>query len=374
MQRITILCGMLLLLASSCQHAPSDTASEALPVEVAYPLVKEVTLTQQYPGYLAAEATIALVGRVNGTLQQSLAKEGSRVRKGDLLFVIDPTLYEDAVKQADASLRTAQATLAYNRSNYERMQEALKSDAVSRIEVLQAEANVKESEASVDNALAALETARTQLGYCYVKAPCDGLLSLFTYSVGSYVAGGSSPVTLATIYNDRTMTAYFNLSDNRWLAHWLQQSPADRQTLFGEQITIQRDEERDTFEGRIVYLSPNVTLATGTVQLKAKLNNPNGVLKSGTYVHITLPYEEVPNAVLVRDAAIGTDQLGKYLYVVNDSNRVEYRPIRTGQLVDDSLRLVTDGLSPRERYVTQALLKVRDGMSITPILPSNPSK
>jgi RND family efflux transporter MFP subunit len=170
------------------------------------------------------------------------------------------------------------------------------------------------------------------------------------------------------------MTAYFNLSDNRWLAHWLQQSPADRQTLFGEQITIQRDEERDTFEGRIVYLSPNVTLATGTVQLKAKLNNPNGVLKSGTYVHITLPYEEVPNAVLVRDAAIGTDQLGKYLYVVNDSNRVEYRPIRTGQLVDDSLRLVTDGLSPRERYVTQALLKVRDGMSITPILPSNPSK
>jgi multidrug efflux pump subunit AcrA (membrane-fusion protein) len=78
--------------------------------------------------------------------------------------------------------------------------------------------------------------------------------------------------------------------------------------------------------------------------------------------------------VLVRDAAIGTDQLGKYLYVVNDSNRVEYRPIRTGQLVDDSLRLVTDGLSPRERYVTKALLKVRDGMPITPILPSNPSK
>jgi multidrug efflux pump subunit AcrA (membrane-fusion protein) len=107
-------------------------------------------------------------------------------------------------------------------------------------------------------------------------------------------------------------------------------------------------------------------MTTGTRTVRADLANPDGMLKSGAFVTVTLPYARESNAILVRDASIGVDQQGKYLYVVNDSNRVMYRTIKTGQLIDDSLRLVTHGLQPRERYVTQALLKVRDGMTISP--------
>ena len=123
----------------------------------------------------------------------------------------------------------------------------------------------------------------------------------------------------------------------------------------------------NAYTGRLDYLSPNIDLSTGTLNVRANLDNPKHVLKSGLYVTITLPYAEQPNAVLVRDASIGTDQLGKYLYIVNDSNVVRYRPIEVGQLVDDTLRQVTAGISPKDSYVTSALLKVRDGMTIKPI-------
>ena len=115
------------------------------------------------------------------------------------------------------------------------------------------------------------------------------------------------------------------------------------------------------------YLSPNVDLNTGTLTIRASLDNPKGILKSGLYVSITLPYGKQKNAVLIPDASIGTDQLGKYVYIVNDSNIVHYRPIETGQLIGDSLRQIIQGVSPQERYVTKALMKVRDGMPVKPV-------
>ncbi len=115
------------------------------------------------------------------------------------------------------------------------------------------------------------------------------------------------------------------------------------------------------------YLSPNVDLNTGTLTVRANFDNPQGILKSGLYVSITLPYGEADNAMLVKEASIGTDQLGKYLYLVNDSNIVRYRHIEIGQLIGDTLRQVTGGLSPQDRYVTKALMKVRDGMKIKPM-------
>lgn len=364
---LTLLTGFLL---AGCGNKKQGTqaSSGALPIEVASPVVKDVTLTKDYPGYLDADATVALVGRVNGTLQASLYNPGERVKKGQLLFIIEPTTYQDAVVQAEAALKTAEASLEYARNNYERMKEAIKSDAVSRIQFLQSESNVKESEAAVSNAEAALRTARTNLEYCYVKSPCDGQISLAVYSVGNYIAGAVSPVTLATVYKDDKMFSYFNVADNQWLAQNLSEKflkPDPDQSYY---VTVRLGTDgKQTWKAKLDYLSPNITLSTGTLKLRAELDNPNGLLKTGSYISVTLPYGEAKDAVLVKDASIGTDQLGKYLYVVNDSNIVNYRPVEVGQLVDDTLRLITKGLSPHERYVTKALLKVRNGMPIQPV-------
>ena len=205
---------------TGCKEKKSAGAMGGMPtpeISVAKPIIKNVTLTKDYPGYLTTEKTVNLVARVNGTLQSTSYTAGGRVKQGQLLFVIEPTLYKDKVEQAEAALKTAQAQLEYARSNYSRMKEAVKSDAVSQIQVLQAESSVAEGVAAVNNAEAALSTAHTNLSYCYVRAPFDGTISKATVDVGSYVGGSLQPVTLATIYKDNQMYAYFNVADNQWL-------------------------------------------------------------------------------------------------------------------------------------------------------------
>ena len=348
----------------SCGKEERGNRVAALPVEVAAPLVREVTLTREYPGYLDADATVAIVGRVNGTLQGSYYTAGQRVKKGDILFIIEPTLYKDAVSQAEAALQTAKANLEYAESNYERMKIAIRRDAVSQIELLQAKTNVATSKAAVSNAEAQLNTARTNLGYCYIRAPHDGLVGLSTLSSGSYVAGAGAPVTLATLYKDDIMYTYFDITDNEWLQRQKRgKEEQDDYITFslGGDNYFRRKAKMD-------YLSPNVDLGTGTLRVRAELRNDDGFLKSGSYISVVLPYKKISEGILIKDASIGTDQLGKFIYVVNDSNTVEYRHILTGELFDDTLRLVTEGLGANEHYVTKALIKVRNGMKIVPIV------
>ena len=360
---------LVLSVLTGCKEKKDAGAMKGMPtlaISVAKPIVKDITLTKDYPGYLTTEKTVNLVARVNGTLQSVSYAPGGRVKKGQLLFVIEPTLYNDKVAQAEAELKTAQAQLEYARNNYSRMKEAVKSDAVSQIQVLQSESSVTEGVAAVSNAEAALSTARTNLGYCYVRAPFDGTISKSTVDVGSYVGGSLQPVTLATIYKDDQMYAYFNVADNQWLEMSMNNQQPTKD--LPKKIMVQLGKEgTESYPATLDYLSPNVDLNTGTLMVRANFDNPQGVLKSGLYVSITLPYGEADHAILVKEASIGTDQLGKFLYAVYDSDIVHYRHIEIGQLINDTLRQVLGGLSPQERYVTEALMKVRDGMKIKPI-------
>ena len=360
---------LVLSVLTGCKERKDAGAMKGMPtlaISVAKPIVKDITLTKDYPGYLTTEKTVNLVARVNGTLQSVSYAPGGRVKKGQLLFVIEPTLYNDKVAQAEAELKTAQAQLEYARNNYSRMKEAVKSDAMSQIQVLQSESSVTEGVAAVSNAEAALSTARTNLGYCYVRAPFDGTISKSTVDVGSYVGGSLQPVTLATIYKDDQMYAYFNVADNQWLEMSMNNQQPTKE--LPKKIMVQLGKEgTESYPATLDYLSPNVDLNTGTLMVRANFDNPQGVLKSGLYVSITLPYGEADHAILVKEASIGTDQLGKFLYAVNDSDIVHYRHIEIGQLINDTLRQVLGGLSPQERYVTEALMKVRDGMKIKPI-------
>ena len=326
---------LVLSVLTGCKEKKDAGAMKGMPtlaISVAKPIVKDITLTKDYPGYLTTEKTVNLVARVNGTLQSVSYAPGGRVKKGQLLFVIEPTLYNDKVAQAEAELKTAQAQLEYARNNYSRMKEAVKSDAVSQIQVLQSESSVTEGVAAVSNAEAALSTARTNLGYCYVRAPFDGTISKSTVDVGSYVGGSLQPVTLATIYKDDQMYAYFNVADNQWLEMSMNNQQPTKE--LPKKIMVQLGKEgTESYPATLDYLSPNVDLNTGTLMVRANFDNPQGVLKSGLYVSITLPYGEADHAILVKEASIGTDQLGKFLYAVNDSDIVHYRHIEIGQLI-----------------------------------------
>lgn len=365
-----LLLALATALAGCGRRGSVSSASEAtLPIEVAHPTVKDVTLTRQYPGYLSADAAVEVMCRVSGQLVQSNVSAGQRVRRGDVLYLIDPTPYRDAVRQAEATLKTAEAELAYAQSSYERMQEVIKSEAVSEIQLLQAEADVKKAEAAVHSAEASLNTARTNLGYCQIKAPIDGQITKGNYSVGAYIPGGGSPVPMATVYNDGKMFANFTVADNQWLRQLLVEELTKHSADSTYYVAVGLGEGGALrWQARLDYLSPNISLSTGTLDVRAELQNPDHLLKAGSYVTITLPVGRMKDALLVPEASIGTDQLGKYLYVVSDSGVVHYRPIVAGELIDDTLRIVKEGLGPAELYVTRALMKVHDGMHVTPVV------
>ena len=183
-------------------------------------------------------------------------------------------------------------------------------------------------------------------------------LHFYAYALGEVSGGEFAPTQTEVL--DRLASLGFPVADVRRRV----EGPTALATFHDEVAEIRHTLPFD-IDG-VVY-KVNIDLSTGTLNVRANLDNPKHVLKSGLYVTITLPYAEQPDAVLVRDASIGTDQLGKYLYIVNDSNVVRYRPIEVGQLVDDTLRQVTAGIGPKDPYVTSALLKVRDGMPIKPI-------
>ncbi len=337
-------------------------------VDVALPVVDSVTLHRDYPGFLQSVNTVEVVGRVNGTLQSVNYNGGNNVTAGQVLFTIESTTYRDAVTKAEAALETAKSEYDYASKQYAAMKKALESDAVSRMEVVQAESNMKTAQASISTAQAALNQARRNLGYCTVKAPISGTITSNNYDAGNYIAGEGSPVVLATIYNNTQLNAVFQVDDDQYLK-LMKDRDSKQITTDYKHIPLTFDEPLPhKYTGDLAYTAPAIDKTTGTITFQALVDNPYGELRNGMFVKVNLPYGFDPAAIMVKDAAISTDQRGKYLYTVNDSNKVVYTPIEVGELVADTLRVVTSGLKPGTKYVTKALLKVRDGMKVNPVI------
>ena len=353
------------LATTSCGHRSATEArmADAPDVEVTPVAIDSVTLYKTYPGSLGANASVNVVARVNGAITSKQYKSGDMVHRGQVLFTIENTPYRDAVAQAEASLATARSQYDYASRQRTAMEKAFESDAVSEMEVVQARSNEREAAASIKNAEAALSTARTNLGYCTITAPIDGRASDNVLSVGNYVSGAGSPVTLCTIYDNSSMVAFFSIEDVDVVDHVnkaLQSGEYDIPMKFSQELAHK-------YNGKLQYVAPNMNKATGTLALQAMIANPYDELRPGMYVEVSLPTGVDPKAMLVRDASLSTDQLGKYLYTVNDSNRVVYTPVKTGEMANDSMRIVTEGLEPTARYVTSAMLKMRDGMTVHPL-------
>ncbi|MDE6380085.1 MAG: efflux RND transporter periplasmic adaptor subunit [Muribaculaceae bacterium] len=360
--------GCILLSVSSCKKSSKETESKDIPeISVATPIVDSIVLHKTYPGLLGASDHADIVARVNGTLQAINYQSGAYVRKGTPLFTIESTKYRDAVQQAQASLATAKSQLEYATKNYQALSEALKSDAVSQIEVIQAKASMEQAAASVKNAEAALSQANLNLSYCTVRAPIDGYVASNLVNVGEYISGEGSPVKLSHIYDNKKMTAVFNIEDAQY-EEMIGQNGGMEHSLYRNVPIKFAQPLPHSYTADLTYQSPSINSSTGTLQLKGSITNIDNELKDGMYITVELPYGVNPKAILIKDASIGTDQLGKYVYVVNDSNKVVYTPIKIGELYQDSLRVVNEGLNAKDRYVTDALLSVRNGMTVKPNL------
>ncbi len=355
----------VLFAATACGNKANHSRTAAVPdIEVSPVVVDSVTLHKSFPGTLSADASVQVVARVNGNLTGKFYNSGDLVKKGQTLFTIYSTTYLDAVVQAYAALATARSNFDYATRRRAAMEKAYASDAVSEMELEQSRSDERQAAASVKSAEAALSTARMNLSYCTIKAPIDGRAGDNTLSVGNYISGAGAPVVLCEIYDNRNVSASFAVENVSLVADVNKALEKDRDNIpvsFGQPVG-------HSYVASLSYVAPDMNTSTGTLQIKAKIANPYDELRPGMYVNVSLPTGVDPHAILVRDASLSTDQLGKFLYTVNDSNKVVYTPVETGELVGDSLRIITSGLKPGDRYVTSAMLKVRDGMTINPVV------
>ena len=364
---IYLLSGLLASATVACKKHDKKTGEEARPVDVAEAFADSVVLYKTYPGYLTAEYYAEVVGLVNGRLLTMNYESGSHVNKGQVLFTIDPTLYVDAVARAEATLKSNESALDYARRHYDAVLKALEDDAVSKIEVLQAESDFHQAEANVNDSKAALHTAQVNLGYCTVTAPISGYISNNKISIGNYITGADSPVKLAEIYDNTHLYANFEIEDSQYKKMLAGVTNLDS-PLYADIPLNFNEPLKHKYVADLSYQSPSVDRSTGTLLLQAKILNIDNELKEGMYVTISLPYGANPRAVLVKDASIATDQIGKYMYVVNDSNIVVKRRIDVGEIFQDSLRVVNSGIQAGDKYITKAILTVRAGEPVKPIM------
>ncbi len=372
MKKLNYLIILIVFISSGCKKEKTDT-SKQMPtpeIQVNNPEEKDVIYTYEYPAYLESEQTVNIVARVSGFLEKILYTPGQEVKAGQLLFVIEPKPYMDQVNAAEAQVKSAEAQLKYAQASYERMKEAVNTKAVSEIDYLQAQSAYNSAQASLQDAQAQLNTSRINLAYCYIKAPFDGRVTRNLIDQGNFVAGSVNPTTLATMYKDRKMYVYFNMAYSEY-QHLppVSEHPSANDPLRFLTIT-DADAPGRQWKGLLDYTSPNVDLQTGTVNVRAIIENPHQELLSGMYIKIHVPYQVVRNALLIPESSIGTNQAGRFVYIVDRDNRVELKPVTVGVLEADGMREIVKGIRRDERYIVNALASIRPGMQINPVFHS----
>ncbi len=349
-------------------HRKGDVGADETPeINVAVAQSDSIVLHKEYPGYLEARGKADVVGEVSGRLLTQNFKSGSYVTKGQVLFTIESTRYRDAVEEAGAALASATSQRDYYASQSAAMQKAYEQQAVSKMELLQSQSSLRQAEASIHTAAAQLDNARTMLAKCTVRAPISGYITLNEISAGNYVNGEAAPQKLATIYDNSLFDARFSIEDDRYRS-LIGDGGGTGEAVYRDMPLIFSTPMPHAYTADLYYISPAVDSSTGSLLLSGTVRNIDNELKDGMYVKVSLPCGIEPHAVLVKDAALSTDQLGKYLYVVNDSDKVVYTPVTVGELYHDSLRVIEKGIRPGDRYVTQALLTVRNGMKVRPVV------
>jgi len=357
---------LVTIILTAC--AEKEVKQAPLPqYSVEKPELRDIVYHLDYPGFLQSELVVDIISRTEGYLEKMNVKPGQTVKAGDVLFVIEPKNYEDKLTEAIANLETAKANLVLAETTLERMKEASKSNAVSELDVVQAQTQVDLCKAAVKKAESGKSLAQTNLDYCYIKAPSNGRVSLNKIDVGNYV----TPKTLlATLYKDDNLYVNFSIEASKLI--WAQAQAKESKLSKGGKFTTVNVFLTDSkgneypYTAKLDYLSPSADISTGTVDMRAVVNNKHKELNNGVLVNVSLPFKNVEKAVLIPESSIGTDQSGRYIYVV-ENDTVRYRSVQVGQLESDNKREILSGLSSDEWYVTKALTKVRNGQVINPI-------
>ncbi|ABE50059.1 efflux RND transporter periplasmic adaptor subunit [Methylobacillus flagellatus] len=360
--------GGVILWSPASHEAQADTAavSNIASVDVAVVAQQDITDWQDYSGRLEAVERVEIRPLVSGTLTKIHFKDGDLVRKGDLLFTIDPRPFEAEVARAQAQLSGAEARLDYTSHDLERAERLIGDNAIARRDFEEKRNAALEAKAALLAAQAALQTARLNLEYSRITAPVSGRISRAEVTLGNIVSAGASSTPLTTLVSTDNIYAALEVDEQSYLK-FIQPGHTSRlKVLLGL-----ANEDGYSREGRIGSVDNRLDTASGTIRVRAVFDNHKGELLPGLYARVRLGSGSTRPALLIDEKAVGTDQDKRYVLVVDAQNQANYREIQLGA-AHGELRVVESGLQPGERIVVNGLQRVRPGSQVSPHLVAMP--
>jgi len=381
---LAVLAAIAALAVAGCGSRNQFVAPPPPKVMVAQPIQKPVTLYVYLTGNTVAYRTANLVARVQGYLETIDYKDGAAVTKGTQLFGIERDTFQAQVDQVKAQLAHDQAVLGETQVDLTRYQTLQKENSIATQQAEDQAFVAEQNKATVGIDQANLEAANINLGFTRVLAPFDGIVTNHQVDIGNLV-GASGPTTLATIVQTDPIYVYFTLSEPQFLAirksnprAGLPGSTADLTYLSSIPVDIGlQDEEGYPHKGHLNYVSPQVDPSTGTVTVRAILDNKDNSLLPGLFVRVQGPIGHLDKALLTRNDAIGTSQEGSYVLVVGADNVVQRKIVKTGQR-QGQLVIIDSGLDPGDWVVTEGIQQAFPGAKVEPqriqlTVPADPS-
>ena len=365
---------ILLLAVSGCEKGTDSFVPPPPPeVTISLPVKHEVTDYLEFTGNTKAVESVEIRARVQGFLDKMNFQPGQNVKAGDLLFIIDPRPFKARVDQQEAALKVREAALNLAQVKEEKAANLLKTSSISEISFLEDKANRDMALAHVGAAKADVEEAQLQLDYTQVKSPINGRVGRNLVDLGNLV-GAQEKTLLTTVVNDSSIYAYFNISENDLLMiarlYGREGRGGSTQGYETPCFLALADEKDFLHPGKIDFVDTQIDSSTGTLTIRAVFTNKSGILLPGLFVRLRVPLKK-REALLITNLAVGIDQGGRYVLVVNNDNVVEQRTVTIGQEID-GLRVIESGLAPEDWVITNGVQMARPGTKVTPVKASGP--
>ena len=365
-QGLTLL-GMVLLITqlSGCDKGVAQNAPPPPPEVSAAPvLIKPVSQWDNFNGRVEAVQSVQLRPRVSGYIDAVNYREGDEVRKVQVLFTIDDRSYRAALEQAKAELARARSQASLARSESGRSEKLIGTQAISREAWEQRRSAASQAQADVLAAEAAVDMAQLNLDFTRVTAPIDGRASRAMITAGNLVTAGDSASVLTTLVSQQQMYVYFDVDENTFLNYQAMARQGQQRHALPVEIALV-GEQGFPHQGKIDFLDNQLTASTGTIRMRALLDNQQRQFTPGLFARVRLPGSAQFEAVLIDDKAVLTDQDRKYVYVVDGEGKAQRRDIQPGAMVD-GLRIVKSGLQSGDKVIIAGLQKVfMPGMPVT---------
>lgn len=321
-----------------------------------------------FPAVIKGVQDVEIRPKISGFITLVCVREGQSVGAGQLLFVIDNVTYQAAVRQAQAAVNTAQAQVNTAKLTYDNTKQLHENKVVGDYELQTARNTYESARAQLAQAQAALASAKETLSFCYVKSPTSGVVGSLPYKVGT-LASASSAQPLTTVSNISSMEVYFSMTEKDVLAMTKTSGSVQQAIASMPEIRLQlADGTVYNQPGHVTKMSGMIDAATGSVSMIARFPNPQRLLKSGGSGSVIIPTRS-SNTIIVPQSVVSEVQDKLFIYVVGKDNKVKYTEITVAPQNDGKNYVVTSGLKTGDKYVTNGITKLSDGMEIVPITP-----